>query len=340
MKTLIKSIFGSKLYGTEIATSDTDYKFLFLPDAQDLIMQRAAKNIQQNSKSSDKDSKNSSEDVDCEGFSLQQWFHMLTQGQTLAVEMLFIPEKSIVGEVHPLWKYIQSNRDKLVSRKVSPFVGYCRAQSSKFCVKAERVLATQMVVEFLEPLCSTTVTLANGRASSSGVLHEPLNTILKHLKLLSTMSPYIEIQYGKESHNDNWFMCCGRQIPLTASIFKAYQMYSAVLADYGKRAKIAASSNGVDWKSLYHSLRIAYEANELLTTGFITLPRPEAKLLVKIRQGEYSYQEVSDMIQDQVDLLEGNLLTTTLRNEPDYQWIEEVIYEAHRDVIMGYLEPD
>jgi hypothetical protein len=58
MKTLIKSIFGSKLYGTEIATSDTDYKFLFLPDAQDLIMQRAAKNIQQNSKSSDKDSRN------------------------------------------------------------------------------------------------------------------------------------------------------------------------------------------------------------------------------------------------------------------------------------------
>ena len=174
---IVKSIFGSKLYGTAVETSDTDYKFIFLPHGRDILLQRAEKNRQQNTKASDSGTRNSADDVDCEGFSLQQWFHMVAEGQTLAVEMLFVPKEFHVGQTHPLWWDIQKERYRLVSKSVAPFVGYCRAQASKYCVKAERLVAARTSGEVFRNLNSrdrleTHVPLLQKLADSSSLTLE------------------------------------------------------------------------------------------------------------------------------------------------------------------------
>lgn len=49
--------------------------------------------------------------------------------------------------------------------------------------------------------------------------------------------------------------------------------------------------------------RVAREGTEFLLTGNITPPRPEASLLLDIRQGKYTLKEVSDMIENDLAAL-------------------------------------
>ena len=61
--------------------------------------------------------------------------------------------------------------------------------------------------------------------------------------------------------------------------------------------------DGSDNKSLYHTLRLLSEGVELLTTGHITYPRPEANILMKIRLGKISQSRVYDLIEETQETL-------------------------------------
>jgi hypothetical protein len=318
---IMKSVFGSYLYGTNIESSDKDYKFVFLPTARDLVLQKVKNHQQQNTKNSDL-TKNNADDIDCEGFSLQNWFYLLSQGQTLAVEMLFTPKKMLL-ETSPLWKHIQNNKHKLISRKISPFVGYVRAQSSKYCIKAERMNAVEWAMNYFKSICDRGL----GRSTV-------INYISDFEKVVLT-NPHIELETKNENVNHNYLMVCGRKVVLNASARTAFEMYEYIYKDYGYRTERAAKTDSIDWKSLYHAVRIAHEANELINTGIITLPRPEAPLLLNIRNGLLSYDEVTSILEDQNDRLQENLIKTTLPEEPDYVFIEDVIYEQHIQKILG-----
>jgi predicted nucleotidyltransferase len=52
---------------------------------------------------------------------------------------------------------------------------------------------------------------------------------------------------------------------------------------------------GYDVKSGMHVLRLLYECRELVSTGKITLPRPERDLLIRARTGKYSMDKVLAM---------------------------------------------
>jgi uncharacterized protein len=49
---------------------------------------------------------------------------------------------------------------------------------------------------------------------------------------------------------------------------------------------------GYDTKAAMHGLRLLYECIELMRDGRITLPRPERKLLIKVRSGSWTFERV------------------------------------------------
>ena len=49
---------------------------------------------------------------------------------------------------------------------------------------------------------------------------------------------------------------------------------------------------GYDTKAAMHGLRLLYECMELMQRGNITLPRPERELLIKVRNGEWTFERV------------------------------------------------
>lgn len=87
METVVLIQFGSHMYGTNVATSDLDYKSIFIPRAEDILLQRARHNISTTTKVV-KDSKNSAHDVDTESFALHEWMKLLLDGNTIETTLM------------------------------------------------------------------------------------------------------------------------------------------------------------------------------------------------------------------------------------------------------------
>lgn len=62
----------------------------------------------------------------------------------------------------------------------------------------------------------------------------------------------------------------------------------------GQRPEIETQF-GYDVKAAMHTLRLLYECKELVSTGNITLPRPERDFLIRVRTGKYSMDDVVKM---------------------------------------------
>lgn len=84
------------------------------------------------------------------------------------------------------------------------------------------------------------------------------------------------------------------------------------------RAKLAESNDGIDWKATMHAVRIAAEAKELLLTGAITFPRPEAERLIQIRTGQVPYKEVEELIEKGLADIKDAETHSTLSNKPNH----------------------
>ncbi len=85
MNILMRTQFGSHVYGTNLPTSDTDFKGIYIPTKRDLYLSRAQKTINTGTKEN-KSARNESTDIDEEIFSLQQYLKLLSEGQTVALD--------------------------------------------------------------------------------------------------------------------------------------------------------------------------------------------------------------------------------------------------------------
>lgn len=88
---------------------------------------------------------------------------------------------------------------------------------------------------------------------------------------------------------------------------------------------------GYDCKFIYHSLRLLYSAIEILETHDYQPYRPEEqrKLLLEVRKGKYTLDEVFDMFDKLDKELKDLYETSTLRNEPDYNKINSWLIDIN-----------
>ena len=150
MKTLVRMQFGSHVYGTNVPTSDYDFKAVHLPEGRDILLQRPQNTINVKAKL-DGTKKNTAEDTDFESFSLQQYLKLLLEGQTVALTMLFTPDRWII-DTSEEWELIRASKARFLYRGVSAFAGYCRQQANKYGVKGSRVAASRAAVNLFDSL--------------------------------------------------------------------------------------------------------------------------------------------------------------------------------------------
>jgi predicted nucleotidyltransferase len=74
---------------------------------------------------------------------------------------------------------------------------------------------------------------------------------------------------------------------------------------------------GYDTKFAMHLYRLLDEGRELLLTGNITFPRPDAEFLVKLREGMWSYEEMMEHIEDINTLFDRWEGESVLPHSPD-----------------------
>ncbi len=90
---------------------------------------------------------------------------------------------------------------------------------------------------------------------------------------------------------------------------------------------------GFDTKYAGHALRLGYQGVELMTTGRITLPMPEAdrRRVVAVRQGEVQLAQAAEWIDRQVESLEWLLSSGAgpLPERPDYVALQAFLADVH-----------
>jgi hypothetical protein len=172
--------------------------------------------------------------------------------------------------------------------------------------------------------------------------HAPKSTLNEHKLLIESFvkdrnSEHISINMIDEKSKGikPYLQVCGRNAPFNGTVKHALDMYKKVYDQYGHRARQAASNEGVDFKALYHAVRVAAEAKELLLTGNITFPRPEASLLLQIRKGELPYAQIAELIEQGLEDVKQAQVVSTLRETADLDWIDGFVYSVYYEHIRN-----
>ena len=114
-------IRGSHAYGLNTETSDEDHGGVFICPPE-MLMGLRGQYIEQVA-----DEKN-----DTVFYEFGRWIELLMKANPTALESLFIPERCIIGEVHPMVRYIMDHREMFLSKECfKTLTGYATSQIGK-----------------------------------------------------------------------------------------------------------------------------------------------------------------------------------------------------------------
>lgn len=309
---IVRMYFGSRLYGTSTPESDTDIKGIFFPTYSDIILQRVPRSI--SDKTSGDSVKNKSQDIDSEFYSIYHFFKLLSEGQTVALDMLFANEENIIFKT-PMWDEIVANKELFLSKQMNAFTGYCRSQATKYSAKANRIEAVLKLLKLIEPMPN----------------HK--ETTLKEIWNVLPHGDFYR-KYFCEKSKLNTYEVLDRKFQETCSIDYFEQALNAIVSSYGKRAE-KAKENGVDWKAISHAFRVCFELIELLEHGKITFPLSSAEFLLSIKCGKLDYYKdgIEMMLDELMKMTEEAAKKSSLPEFVDHNKIDDFL----KDLIMRHL---
>jgi hypothetical protein len=327
---IAKVIHGSHLFGTNTNTSDTDYKQVSLPTAEDILLRKSDRSLVVHERATAGATKNSAGDTDYEDHDLLRFTRLVASGQPVALEMLFAPDRFHQLEPHPIWRTLQENSDRIVSREAGKFLGYCRQQAIMFSLKGERMQAAEDARDYLADII---------RTEGSKVRLAPyLDAMLEAFEDSEFVKEEGRVQgNGRELRH---LSVCGRLVTETVMIQDALRMVEATIREYGQRARRAKQAGGHDWKALSHAVRIGHEAVELFTDGRLTLPSPVAPHLLDIKRGVVERERVTDEILEMLARVESLSATSSLPHEADGDFLDGIVMDAYAEIVEARERPE
>jgi predicted nucleotidyltransferase len=319
MKMLFKTKTGSHLYGTNTPSSDEDYKGVYMETLDNILLGKDRETIHHNTK---KDTtpgvRNSAGDIDIEHKELRRFIKDCLSGQTYALDMLFAPQNQWI-ESTPTWEALIINRDKLLSKHVDPYIGYCRQQAGKYGLKGSRLGELLRVIEYLKAFDPK-------KPLYTAVVGLPFSEFVKMTSIETKRALTGEIII------EEFLQVLTKKFQLNRHIDDVLEALEKMNQIYGDRARLAQENQGVDWKAIHHAYRRMYQLRELAQTGKIVFPLADVDYLMKIKKGEISY----DIIQDELPLLMDSVIaevkaSTQLPDEPDYAFWDNFIVQVYKN---------
>ena len=311
---LVKAVAGSHLFGLNTPKSDKDFKGVYIPTLEELLLGTVKDSINHSTNTSN-NTKNDSSDVDTEFYSLAKFFRMLEEGQTVAFELLFTPvDKQLYANL--IWTSIQKQAHKLVHKKVTAFLGYARQQADKYGLRGSRMGTLETVIKTVED----TGKLFTGRLED---IKETLDK-LTELQHVSFIDKYLD---GRQ-----YFTVCSKKFDMRSKLLDFHLSLTKYYNDYGARSRQAKENDGIDWKALSHAVRVMYQGQELLDTGKMTLPlNPKHReVLMKIKSGQLDYlSEVQPLIESEMLKLSVAEMTSKLPESINTTQMLLDIYKYH-----------
>lgn len=345
---LFSTEYGSKLYGTNTPTSDTDLKHIVLPDLNTLLLGKKVENKVKKT-NTEKNTRNSVDDVDEEFIPLQIFARHFVEGQTYAIELAFAVDGGHAGqrvydhrgmvtsykkaqpneyehlvEVYDrnfeCWdwekvlfiEFVHELRTKFLASNIKAMMGHVVNQASLYSFKGERLNATRELLDMFNFYL-----LHFGISDASSKTTEEFDVAFDgEVEALAAKYP----KYFRKDEYDvgggvmrPCFVILEKTLPFTNSIAQSLKVLHALKDKYGSRADQASESN-VDWKATMHALRIVDEGIELLREHKLTLPFEKFYVdrLLAIKRGEVSLDLIKEELSSKLDRLKDLEKMTTL----------------------------
>lgn len=287
MNKLLRVVYGSKLYGTNTPTSDTDLKVVYLPNFSDVLL---GKRLASTKKRVDAMGDPITDDKapmpdggeETEYIPFQTFVRDFLGGQTYALEMVF---NELGKPDTDIWvKELAAN---FLTANVSSMAGFAKKQTMDYVYRGQRLAYARRILEAIDEVARLAVGFY--------MISEPrLDTTVEGVALLDRMVGLTGVELGTTTNNNRvlrTMLLNGREYLETTRLDHLRAAVLKLIGSYGERSERAGEED-VDWKSLSHAVRVFQQAEELLTTGKMTFPRTNAAELLAIKQGRVDPEEV------------------------------------------------
>jgi predicted nucleotidyltransferase len=319
---LMKCLFGSHLYGLDTPNSDKDYKGIYLPSKDDLLLGRYEKHYAENT--SNDTTKNTKDDIDCETYALPYFIDLACKGETVALDMLHAG--NLVGMIEdldnhlaPVWDELYSKRRMFYTKDMKSYIGYARKQANKYGIKGSRMEAVEKILNFL-----------------SYSYNDEQRSELKVRDVLKKLptSEFVKVTTMLDTKQGDltFYEVCGRKYQDTMTLEQLRSHCQSIYDEYGDRAKLAKIDQGVDWKAVSHALRASYQMLGILKDGDFEYPLPQTKFLLEVKTGQLNFvndvQPELDNVISEVEKL-SELSSLPRKVDRDYwdNWLLKVYNE-------------
>lgn len=340
--------YGSHLYGTNTENSDLDFRGVYIPTIDDLILHKDKDEINEELtlfEIRDEYNKNpviytkepktlisswhlKQIKVDIKIFSLQKFIKLCSKADTNALDLLFSynPERKDIQQyvynkeqyyengilAHPYIPFIEFliNRGKLINtdRLESP-ITYAFKQATKYSIKGER---RQVMLNLLKHV-NTYLFLDTTPADV------PLSRFMTDFIYedgTPVINQYIDGKHVKIDELDNkgkkekYLYVCGVQHQFNLELKRfAQRLEEKINKEYTSQRTIDAA-DGNDWKALSHAIRVLFEIKQLLETGDIQFPVDP--IVKQIKLGQISREDIDNLFdttfQDMMEQIKQNAL--------------------------------
>lgn len=346
--------YGSHLYGTATPTSDRDYKAVVLPSYRDLILAKPLR-VDRVRFTEDDIPVGDHETMPENGWEseqtpVQKFVHDYLGGQAYAVEMVYAvlqgahlahcPPPATHGSklFHSFEALCRILQKDFLHSNVSGMTGFAMKQTFDYVRRGERYKAACDVLKEVDQLQSLlgatglTVRLDTPMAymeevDGKLVLVNP--TVLEEIVKRTGLEVGSTVNHNKTMRT---LKLNGREYLETTALLHFKGAVEKLVDQYGERSTKAAETD-VDWKSLSHAVRVYQQVIELLETGWVTFPRPNAANLLKIKKGEHELESVKALLRDLDDQTMEMVRASTLPKSDElrvavdntlYDWLQKL----------------
>ncbi|MGJ8656450.1 MAG: DNA polymerase beta superfamily protein [Akkermansiaceae bacterium] len=329
---LFEAVGGSQAYGTNTPESDEDLRGLFAAPTSFLTAAESIEQVQD-------------EKGDEVYYELGRFVELLMKSNPNALELLFIPD-DCVRYRHPVMDKIDPQMF-LTKKCEMNFAGYALAQVRKarglnkkivnpepeerlelrdFCY----VMAGQGAVKLgdwlkIHGLVETELgaTAVNHAANTYSLFRGP------HYRGLFSRSGEPSIlcsSVRKEEEALGWMVC---NIDGFKKHCKQHKEYWNWVKNRNENRYLVNSEHGrgYDSKNMMHTLRLLEIAEMIAKEGTIQLRSPNVDFLMKVRNGEFQYEELLTMAEDKMADISKSYETCKLPEDVDFTKANELLAE-------------
>lgn len=300
---------GSHAYGTNIETSDLDIRGIAVERSCEILGSSSFEQFE-------------NRETDTVIYALRKIVGLMLNCNPNVLEMLGTKEEHIFI-CNKYGKLIKDNRDLFLSKRaVQSFGGYASAQLRRLQNALARDNYPQREKE-IHMLNTIKNQIATMKDRYEGFSKENLNI-------------YIDKSTKEEFESELFIDVNFTHYPLR-DFKNIYAEMSNVVKDYDKlnHRNSKKDENHLN-KHAMHLIRLFLMGTELLEgKGINTYREKDREFLLKIRMGEFSYNQIFEMVNDYEKKFNYAAENTALKDNPDYEAVEEIMISINRDVVLN-----